>query len=122
MGTEVWRVRQLINKMFQSNPKLHPAALRLTFHDCVGERCDGCVNLKQEDNFGLEDIIQEYEGMLDHPQVKPFFTRADLWALGGHQATMWGALIANNFGCRLGFKAECTEILPDTTFEWGRKD
>ena len=64
----------------------------------MGDRCDGCVNLNQEDNRGLEDIIQAYEGMLDHPKVKPFFTRADLWALGGVQATMWGTIIANNFG------------------------
>ena len=64
----------------------------------MGDRCDGCVNLHQKDNHGLEDIIQAYEDMLDNPKVKPFFSRADLWALGGVQATMWGAIIANNFG------------------------
>ena len=29
-NTEVWRVRQLINKMFSKKPALHPAALRLS--------------------------------------------------------------------------------------------
>ena len=56
------------------------------------------MNLDQEDNRGLEKIIETYEGMLEDPKVKPFFTRADLWALGGVQATMWGAIIANTFG------------------------
>ena len=80
---------------------ISPALLILplsAFHDCVGDRCDGCVNLDQEDNRGLEKIIETYEGMLEDPKVKPFFTRADLWALGGVQATMWGAIIANTFG------------------------
>ena len=56
------------------------------------------MNLDQEDNRGLEKIIETYEEMLEDPKVKPFFTRADLWALGGVQATMWGAIIANTFG------------------------
>ena len=41
------------------------------------------MNLDQEDNRGLEKIIETYEGMLEDPKVKPFFTRADLWALAG---------------------------------------
>ena len=26
--------------------------LRLAFHDCVGKRCDGCINMRNEDNAG----------------------------------------------------------------------
>ena len=30
-----------------------PAMVRLTFHDCVGG-CDGCLNVNDPDNAGLE--------------------------------------------------------------------
>mgnify|MGYP001791528026 CR=1 FL=1 len=34
------------------NPALAPGAMRLAFHSCIGDKCDGCVNMAQEDNAG----------------------------------------------------------------------
>ena len=36
--------------------------LRLTFHDCVGG-CDGCINIDNPHNAGLQDAIDGMEGM-----------------------------------------------------------
>ena len=53
--------------------------MRLRFHDCVGG-CDGCVNLSNPDNNGLElpidqlaPIVKEYTGT--------GITQADVWAI-----------------------------------------
>ena len=101
--------------IFKSNKTLQPTALRLSkhikvsrrifhvdnsvssfiaFHDCVGD-CDGCVNLSQEDNKGLETIVEKYEEIIDHPDIEPYMTRGDLWAFGGMIAVQMGVKKAN---------------------------
>jgi hypothetical protein len=50
---------------------------RLGFHDCVGG-CDGCVNMTNPNNQGLEEAISGI-----YPAVKKFkekYSRADTWA------------------------------------------
>ena len=31
---------------------LRGGLIRLAFHDCVGEKCDGCINMDLDDNAG----------------------------------------------------------------------
>ena len=31
--------------------------LRLSFHDCVSDQCDGCINLNNEDNAGKTHLV-----------------------------------------------------------------
>ena len=34
------------------------------FHDCIGPNgCDGCINLENENNHGLEGIITKLSGL-----------------------------------------------------------
>ena len=58
--------------------------VRLSFHDCVGGICDGCVDTSNPANFGLDvpidalaPIAEKYAGIL---------TRGDVW--------MWAAMVA----------------------------
>lgn len=63
------------------NEFLAPKYVRLAFHDCIGG-CDGCVDMSEQDNSGLEPAIAALE-----PIVAEFewgnLTRADIWALAG---------------------------------------
>ena len=53
--------------------------VRLAFHDCIGKgRCDGCINLHNEDNKGLEVYIPTLEKI--YQGYKRRITRADLFA------------------------------------------
>jgi hypothetical protein len=63
----------------ESDRALIPKFLRLGFHDCVGRICDGCIDLSDPDNRGLEEAI---DGI--YPTVEKFvgqYSRADIWAL-----------------------------------------
>jgi len=62
------------------NADMSPKFVRLAFHDCIGG-CDGCLNLSNPENFGLDTpidalapIVSKYSGVL---------TRADIWVLAG---------------------------------------
>ena len=46
-------VSQVLRKTRRVVGSAKPAMVRLTFHDCVGG-CDGCLNLEDPDNAGLE--------------------------------------------------------------------
>jgi Peroxidase len=54
--------------------------VRLSFHDCVGG-CDGCVDLANPSNFGLEIPIDALAPIVEHN--KKFLTTGDIWALAG---------------------------------------
>ena len=54
------------------------------FHDCVSPSCDGCLNMANEDNAGLQRAIDSLEivkGKAVDEGIE--VTRADLWALAG---------------------------------------
>ena len=53
--------------------------VRLGFHDCVGG-CDGCVDLLNADNKGLEVAITVLESIVSKFAVNGV-TRSDIWAL-----------------------------------------
>jgi len=76
--------RNEILSIIEGMNSVGPKFVRLAFHDCVGG-CDGCVDLLNLDNFGLEVPI----GALDHvvaSYAKRNVTRADIWALAAHIA------------------------------------
>lgn len=35
---------------------LRGGLIRLAFHDCVGDKCDGCINMDLDDNAGRDDF------------------------------------------------------------------
>jgi Peroxidase len=72
------RIAELIDK--NDDNTLVAKLLRLSFHDCVGG-CDGCVDLANPDNFGLDIPIDALDPVV--ARNKEFLTTADVWALGG---------------------------------------
>jgi len=69
--------------ILQRDGRLGPKFVRLGFHDCVGG-CDGCVNMANPDNAGLDlpidalrPVVQSHDKLL---------TRADIWALAAMTA------------------------------------
>jgi hypothetical protein len=77
--------RFMISGMIANDPDLAPKFLRLIFHDCIGG-CDGCVDLTNPENFGLdkpidalEDVFQQLGGAGDGGGRT--VSRADIWAL-----------------------------------------
>lgn len=76
---DIETVRSLIIKLVKdSDRELIPKFLRLGFHDCVGG-CDGCVNLSNADNKGLEEPINAIYPIVD--RFKGRLSRADIWAM-----------------------------------------
>ena len=59
---------------------MSPKFVRLAFHDCVGG-CDGCVNLSNPENFGLDIPIDALAPIVS--QYSDVLTRADIWVLAG---------------------------------------
>jgi len=73
-----------IKDLIAEDPGRAAEFVRLAFHDCVGG-CNGCLDLTNGDNNGLEspidtlsDIVGEYAAEL---------SRADIWALSGFAAS-----------------------------------
>lgn len=61
--------------------------VRHGFHDCVGG-CDGCIDMSNGDNAGLDVTIAALEPVVDmfeHHGV----TRADIWVLAALEASVW---------------------------------
>lgn len=60
--------------------------LRLAFHDCTGVNgiCDGCLDLSNIDNGGLDDPIDDLEPIVE--DYAEFLTRGDIWALAAYVA------------------------------------
>lgn len=76
-------IRRIINDAFDPDPdisvNLAAKFVRHGFHDCVGG-CDGCVDMTNPDNAGLDVPIAALEpvvNMFSHFGV----TRADIWVL-----------------------------------------
>lgn len=70
-----------IRVLIGQRPELGPKFVRLGFHDCVGG-CDGCVDMLNPDNAGLEVPITALDSIVDeHENEELGFSRADIWAL-----------------------------------------
>lgn len=73
--------RNAIEAMVSRNVGLKAKFVRLGFHDCVGG-CDGCVDMLNPDNAGLEIPIDALAPVVAEHAVNGL-TRADIWALAG---------------------------------------
>lgn len=74
-------IRSIIQTARQGGVNLAAKFVRHSFHDCVGG-CDGCVDMTNGDNAGLDIPIAALEPVVDmfsHYGV----TRADIWVLAG---------------------------------------
>jgi Peroxidase len=58
--------------------------LRLAFHDCTDQKCDGCLDLNNLDNTGLAPIIAELRPIVE--RYAEFLTRGDVWVLASYVA------------------------------------
>lgn len=76
------QARTNIQRALQQDPDLLGQFLRLVFHDCVGG-CDGCVDLTDPDNAGLDHSISILEGIQQSLGDQTVLTRTDLWMLSG---------------------------------------
>jgi Peroxidase len=55
--------------------------VRLSFHECIGGICNGCVDLLNPNNFGLEAPIDILDPIVQLHSA--FLTTRDVWALAG---------------------------------------
>ena len=91
-----------------------PAMVRLTFHDCVGG-CDGCLNVNDPDNAGLEDLVADLEAVYQSEGLSSVISRADMWALLGVWAVQQ-TIDKSNEECE-----DCGTVPDlDVSFQWGR--
>ena len=66
----------------------------LGFHDCVGG-CDGCVNLDNDDNAGLDDVVEGFQSIYYSNGYDDIVSLADFYALGTTVAIYNAVKIAN---------------------------
>lgn len=123
----------IIQKSKRALGNAKPAAVRLTFHDCVGG-CNGCLNIDNPDNKGLEEVVAGLESVYQEEEFYNIISRADLWALMG----IWSVnetIARNNADCSLygpnsslpspnELTYENCQMVPElqVPFLWGRKD
>lgn len=105
--------------MFVENPFLLTAAVRLGLHDCVGG-CDGCLNLANPDNAGLEEIVVNLENLYWNNGYSEVVGHADFWALAATVAVERGVVNANIGKC--GCENGCPMPTPNFDYLWGRQD
>eukprot|EP00091_Calanus_sinicus_P024255 TRINITY_DN8594_c0_g1_i2.p1 TRINITY_DN8594_c0_g1~~TRINITY_DN8594_c0_g1_i2.p1 ORF type:complete len:297 (+),score=71.46 TRINITY_DN8594_c0_g1_i2:81-893(+) len=127
------QVDHIIAKSSKALGHAKPAAVRLTFHDCVGG-CNGCLNVENPDNKGLEEVVARLEDVYQEQQFYHIVSRADIWALMG----IWAineSIAINNADCALygpngtlpspnEHSYENCQMVPElqVPFLWGRKD
>lgn len=76
-GEAIADLKADILSLIEDDPDLGPKFLRLGFHDCVGG-CDGCVNVYNVDNAGLDVPIDELESLVQ--EYAAVLIRTDVWA------------------------------------------
>jgi len=79
IATALSNARRDIRNIIDRDGDLIAKFVRLSFHDCLGGMCDGCVNTRDTSNRGLdlpifmlEPVVQDYIDVL---------TRGDIWVL-----------------------------------------
>lgn len=77
---EIATATQKIEALLHEDDTLPAKFLRLGFHDCVGG-CDGCVDMGNADNAGLEVPIARLQAAFQGYDGLQELTRADIWAL-----------------------------------------
>ena len=76
VAEDIADARAAIASLIEDDQTLAPKFLRLGFHDSVGG-VDGCVDMNDDENFGLEIPIAALEALPTYDAL----SRADLWAL-----------------------------------------
>ena len=75
------------------------------FHDCVGG-CDGCLNLKDPNNAGLEQIVTALDKSYTENEYSTWgVSMSDFWALAALVSVERGVKNSNqkiNCGCEDG--------------------
>jgi Peroxidase len=79
-GAVVMAAREIKRLIASSTDGLLAKFVRLSFHDCVGG-CDGCVDLSNPSNFGLDIPITALAPIVEHSAK--YLTTGDVWALAG---------------------------------------
>jgi len=99
---------------------LSATPLRLAFHDCVGGKCDGCINLNNAANNGLADVIEELEDLYLNEEyaIYDIMSRADFWQL----SAIYSIEVAIKISNRNCDSTDCTMPDPEIPFKWGRED
>ena len=110
--------KYLILIIFQPIAKL----VRFIFHDCV-TGCNGCVDLNNVENRGLESTFTALNNIYDN-ETSGFsstnMSRADFYAIAGIVGMRAGA---QNQQCSdIGLPENCTLPIPEVVIRYGRKD
>merc|ERR1712238_597439 len=84
--TVITMIRRQIELLILDDDTLIGAILRLVFHDCVGG-CDGCVDLTNPENNGLQIPITALQPIVDEFEVQGVLSRTDIWMLSSLVAT-----------------------------------
>ena len=66
------------------------------FHDCVGDKCDGCINLNNAANNGLSDYMTWVEDIYTTEGYDSVLSRADFWQVAAIAATEMAITQNNN--------------------------
>jgi len=104
---ESWLTAE-IEAAIEKNRILVAKYVRLSFHDCV-DGCNGCVDMDNLDNAGLNFPIASLDAIIKKPDAPVGISRADLWALAGLVGARRAARLAGNRKVKF-------------TFRWGRTD
>ena len=94
--------------------------MRLSFHDCVGG-CDGCLNLDNADNNGLQGIYAAINDIYDNEGYNSTgMSRADFIALAGTIAVRQAS---SQQSCnQLNLPPNCEPPSPTIQLKYGRTD
>ena len=71
------------------------ALLIAAFHDCVGNKCDGCINLDNPSNAGLDGVIKFLDGLYVGTYIEDV-SRADFWQIANMAAIEHSMNLNNN--------------------------
>jgi len=107
--------------------------VRLVFHDCGGNnhKCDGCLDLNNANNNGLQGWIYDLEPIYQRWWQRT--SRADVWSLAGHLAAVWASKNAHLYwshpwawgrtDCPSSPVCQgCDSYLPDAEKGWDQSD
>lgn len=74
-----------ITSLIRNDKRLAPQFIRMVFHDCIGG-CDGCIDLDNPDNAGIEEAIDVLAPIVNQHAIKGV-SRSDIWVLSSLVAT-----------------------------------
>jgi len=85
-SSQVKEAIELAQDFFRGNEDILPNVVRFSFHSCVGSGCNGCINMDNVDNKGLEESFNNLNDQYLKLSNTTNFSRSDFWALFGLEA------------------------------------